>query len=344
MNEFDAILSRLLLEQDPVNQRKLMNELRCSSGDYDRAIFIAQRSNPFLNLDRNEINDINERKVYYSEERIYLLNRQLAALSSGRRLAVFSMPKSGSSFVQSAIQAATKLPFVSLITMTSRNTPQLSDFGINGREQELDELAIILQTIRENGSWVAQHHTRFTPFLGQQLRFFNIRPIVVVRNIFDTIVSMDDMIMGVRPETNTIDWKYDPFFPLPFNYPEISQSDRLTLLCESFGRWQINFYISWMRGIREKLSSPLFVRYEENISGNRTDFAERISNFCDFNAQEVKLLLRYIDSPNKVRSRMNKGESGRGQIIGKAARDDLVRYFERFSYETSSSDYDVLFG
>ncbi len=343
MRTFENVMSDLVTTSDKGAQLSLIEELGLLGADHRHAVFRAQQLNTFLHVDSVEGIAGNPGMTGDNRERGILSARLQAAGCKGQRIAVFSMPKSGSSFIQSAIQSATSLPFVSLVAMTARGAPPISGLGINGREQEIDELAVILQTLRENGSWVAQHHTRFTPFLGDQLRFFGIKPIITIRNIFDTIVSMDDMIVSSRPNAGRSDWTYDPYFPIPSDYSAIDREERLSFLCSYFGKWQVNFFLSWMRGIRENMIEPLVVQYERHIVGNRHELIEDLANFCAFNAGEVVALLRYIDTPDKKRARLNKGQIGRGEDIPSAAKDDLMRYYEMFAAESRVEDFEMLF-
>ncbi|MDZ4057490.1 MAG: hypothetical protein U1D69_11120, partial [Polynucleobacter sp.] len=195
-------------------------------------------------------------------ERDLLTLRQLAAQMDGRRIAIFAMPKSGSSFVRSAIGRAAKLPTVTLTSIPADGGNIASYLGINGREQEIDELALILQTHRNSGNWVAHHHTRFTPYLARQLAFFKVTPVVVVRNILDAIVSMDDMIMSAR---RSGDWAIDTPHALPLDYPELDRDTRLMLLARDFGIWLIKFLVSWKRAIEARFAFPLIISYEEDV-------------------------------------------------------------------------------
>lgn len=53
--------------------------------------------------------------------------------------------------------------------------------------------------------YVAQHHIRCTPYLARQMTLYNIRPIVTVRNFFDTLISLDDMFQSWRASNRPVD-------------------------------------------------------------------------------------------------------------------------------------------
>jgi hypothetical protein len=71
--------------------------------------------------------------------------RYAAQNTPGLRICVFCMPKSGSSFVQTTLLNTFQTTFQTL--MVARGSSFGTEIGINPREQELDELAIIQSNI-----------------------------------------------------------------------------------------------------------------------------------------------------------------------------------------------------
>jgi hypothetical protein len=330
-------LSRTL---DPAVQTSLKQELQLHPQKLEAATYAALRNNPFIELSPSELSDFETRRQFRNADRDLILMRQLAAKLGGRRIAVFAMPKSGSSFVRSAIMEATGLPGVGLTSIAADGGFAASLFGMNGREQELDELALIVQTLRSQGSWVAQHHTRFTPYLAGQLRFYRITPILTVRNIFDAIVSMDDMIMQGRA---TRQWWKDPPHALPLDFPELDQAERLTLLGEDFGIWLIKFLVSWKRAIADQLAYPLILSYEADIL-DPPGLGARLADFMGLDAGERGALARYVEQAPDEKARFNKGVAGRGSAVPREARERLERYARRFRVDLGDDGMRYLFG
>ncbi len=332
-----ADLSRTL---DPAAQAALRQELALDPDKLEQALLGALRNNPFLDLNGSEIAELEARQRLRGAERDLTLLRQYAAKTGGRRVAVFAMPKSGSTFIQNAISHTARLPALTLTGVAGDSGRSSSFFGMNGREQELDELAVMLSTFRGQGNWVAQHHTRFTPYLGFQLRFHRILPVVTVRNIFDAIVSMDDMLMATPATGN---WGNDPPFALPRDYHELPRDDRLALLAEDFGIWLVKFLVSWKRAISSGLAEPLILSYERDIL-NPSVFARRIAAYLSLDDAERETLDQHLAAAPGEAARFNKGVFGRGAAVPEEAREMLAAHARRFRADLGNDGMHYLFG
>jgi hypothetical protein len=339
LNAAHALLSSLCREPDRARQRLLRGKVGQLSSFRHLDLVEVLRHNPFFELDPVDIGNIDSALDDPHPEWELLRNRQAAARSDGWRIGIFAMPKSGSSFASAAISSALGLRSFGLTSGAADTGSTASFFGINGREQELDELAIILQTLRGQGSWIAQHHTCFTPYFGLQLRFFGIRPVMMVRNIFDAIVSMDDMIVAWR---KTGDWWGDPY-SLPLDYHERERDLRLAILCQEFGIWLINFHLSWMRGLRLGLVDPLVLSYEEDILVPDR-FVARVGEHFSMDDAQRDRLRGYVAAPDRNATRFNKGVAGRGNDIPEADRHRLIDHARLFADELGNVGMTRLFG
>lgn len=295
-------------------------------------------ANPFLRL--TDLEYARLRSTLHDPMAALMAVREAAIRMQGRRIAVFCMPKSGSSFIQSALVTALGLPLVSLATFTSPR--QSTRFGMNAREQELDELAIVVAALTNPAGYIAQHHTRCTPFLAHQLRTFGITPIVTMRNLFDVIVSFDDMILASAQGPPVPDsWAGDSQFAVPADYRQRSPADRYELLSASLGPWLLNFHLSWRRCEDAGLIRPLRLSYGDVLDGS--GLVVRLSGRLGLDERQTARLARYVADPDPRRSRFNVGRAGRGRErlpAGLQAR--LVDYVASFQPELSPEDVAAL--
>jgi hypothetical protein len=291
---------------DPAEQERARQILKGADPDYDKVLLNAYRYYPFLRLTEDEVATL-QRRVRRQPLGHLIALRDAATRDPPPRYVVFCMPKSGSSFIKSALEAALQLPFVSL---TSFGTPRSSSaFGMNAREQELDELAIIKEaTVRSDG-FVAQHHTRYTQYLGLQMQLYGLKPIVTMRNVLDCIASFDDMILQAKEIAN--DWTWDPQFVIPYDYKDLDTETRCAILAPAYGVWLINFYLSWKRSRQHPFVAPLFVRYEEQVLQPEALIAS-LSAFCAMTPEQAERLRAYVERPDMTQSRFNVGRKGRG--------------------------------
>ena len=308
---------------------------------YYRRILGIYLENPFFRLTDEEVEGFfNKQSV--GSLRDLIAARVAASRSTTPKYSVFCMPKSGSSFVQSALQSALDLPFVSV---TSFTTPARSSFfGMNAREQEFDELAITKSILASPDGFVSQNHTRYSMYLALQTSYFGITPILTIRNILDCIVSFDEMMVAWRTGKDEWGWLADAQFSLPLNYADLDADDRYAVLAQSFGVWLIGFFLSWKRGARQNLIRPLRLTYEEDIL-DAARLVERLSEHLAMTAAQTNRLRAYVANPDRRRSRFNVGARGRGRrLIPGTIRDVLVDYASRFREEISADDIEYLFG
>lgn len=167
---------------------------------------------PWLSEAKHQISDPKEQKLgeLAKSVRTYELGQELP--SKECHVLIACMPKSGSTFVTEVVAGFPgfhKLPLV-------------PDYG--RREQELDVYSLLAHA---NKRYVAQHHVRYSQATADLAQKFNLKCVVLVRNIFDVCVSMRDHIrneshigpMGYIPE-DFAEWDDDriEFFWLIWSY------------------------------------------------------------------------------------------------------------------------------
>jgi len=240
-----------------------------------------------------------------------------------RNVLLACAPKSASTFIAGALQAALGLRSAALFASTT-GPHALSMMGGNLREQEPEELALIRNGLNGVG-YVAQHHSRCTPYLAMLLKTYNVRPIVTIRNLFDTFVSLDDMIMGYRSDRLT-DAGFYFSDGLPANYGRLDREDRLTILVQRNTAWFIQFYVSWKKCERAGLTAPLWVSYEKDFLADKSGLAQRVIRHLGLETEAAeKLVAAFEDKSGGAAKRLNKGVAGRGRDVPESVRAIVER-------------------
>jgi len=231
-------------------------------------------------------------------------------------------PKSASTFIQAALMNALKLPQACLFT-TGLDWSSAGALGAALREQELDELALIQNGLNKRG-YVAQHHARCTPYMSRLLSTYGIKPIVTYRNIFDTIVSMDDMVMEWRTATNL---PHRGFFSdaMPSNFETLERADRLLILAHRWAAWLLQFYISWRKCARIGVADPMFISYEDDFLANRMPLSNRLAEYIGVqHVQPDALYAALTDDSDAKAKRINHGVAGRGRDMPEKVRQFIL--------------------
>ncbi|RMG85935.1 MAG: hypothetical protein D6712_08630 [Chloroflexi bacterium] len=208
-------------------------------------------------------------------------------------LLVACMPKSGSTFLTRIIS---ELPGFSNVALVP---------GYGHREQELDTL-MLLYWHRKN--YVAQHHVRYSETLSQQITRFGLRPIVLVRNIYDIVISIKDHLRNESVVS-----------PMGYVFPYMTAWDDAELeifIANMILPWYFNFYLSWL-----ECENKLLIRYEKL----RENPVHVVSTICEF----YKLGLAKVDIESAIEAakskntRKNKGIAGRGLSLAPEAREHI---------------------
>lgn len=208
-------------------------------------------------------------------------------------------PKSGSTYISNLISRITQFPRGSATYVYGHN------------EQDIYEPALCRQKPA-----VIQQHTKGTGHNILILQKHGIKPVLLVRNIFDVVLSLYDHIE-----------RDDPVMPSVYihrTYFEMDRQDRLMFLIKGALPWYFNYLASWNDASRE--IDCMWITYEEFFA-DQPKSLERIFAFNDLEIkpQHIQDVLATHDSR---RDRFNVGISGRGAdlpVAHKQAITDLAR-------------------
>ena len=272
-----------------------------------------------------------------------IIHAQELAKSRGSNIYVACMPKSGSTYFAHTIARGLNYKFA-LTTSSRVNNP--SDFGVNGREQEICELAIIKKILMsEKKGVVAQHHTKACPYTAKTLLAYNFKLIVLIRNIFDIIVSADDMLYKQADMRNPHN---QGFRILPSKFNSMDPQVRYESLAKTIGIFCIEFYWSWLRQ-KEMGTEFLEINYDKEIAldkGNKLHLANKVARFLDLDTSSTENLKKIFSERkiNEQKARFNKGLTKQGQKISTKTKKFLIDYAKSFGTDFSSNDMEKLFG
>jgi len=227
--------------------------------------------------------------------------------SLGRHIFITCTPKSGSTFLKNVLVSVTGFRdlfgvYAALQNEHDLDLPQLVKFG------DVDT--------------VTQQHARASEANIQLMQAFGIRPVVLVRNIFDTVASLLDFYRQ--------GFTFSTFFDRD-DFLSFNEEQQIALLIEYAIPWHFQFVASWQRAERDKRVEILWLTYEEMIK-DKAAAVGRILAFYGMEAPVAKIEKRIAATEaNQDRNRFNKGIVGRGEGLLSAAQRqriaDLGRHF-----------------
>lgn len=249
-------------------------------------------------------------RINYTERQFWSLEparlehfaRNLSVDDIGKTLLVACMPKSGSTWLSNV-----------LCQITGYSRTYFS-YAFMQQEQEL-YLPNVIEMATENT--VVQQHCRATAANVQILQAFGITPIVLVRNIFDIVVSLFDFHRSGAV--------YNTFFYK--DLPSLDEPTQLDLIIDNMLPWYFQFYVSWARAEEEGRLPILWVGYEEMMAEKAATLV-RITEFygIDRTVDQIRVVLEQLDE-KKEDNRFNKGVAGRGEKTLSAEQRDRIRRF-----------------
>ncbi|MDC1287111.1 sulfotransferase domain-containing protein [Gammaproteobacteria bacterium] len=241
-------------------------------------------------------------KVFYYVKKAVLLKRQPGII-------IACMPKSGSTFLTNALSDITHSR---LITPTNGG-PQ--------DEQNLDYPTLVdLFGTR----FVAHIHLKASDTNVQKIVDFGLKPVVLVRNLFDVVVSINDHL--AREDTKAFNIYIDK------NFLELTKAEQYDRIIDLVLPWYINFYVSWSS---VKSIDPYWLNFEDLISDNQGSI-EGILDYCGISQDPDKIGNAIANLP-KNRTRFNRGVGGRGRKELSATQIDRILKLTKYYPETDFS-------
>lgn len=229
----------------------------------------------------------------------------------GRHALVACMPKSGSSLMFDALHHLTgwEKAFYSYAYMQN--------------EQEL-YLPYVRGTA--GADTVTQQHCRATAANLQIIQGFGIRPVVLIRNLADVVMSLTDFY-DQGAVFNTF---------LGTDWQSLKSAPKRDFIIDHIMPWYVAFYASWRRAEADGQAECCFVRYEDMIA-DKPATLQRIAEFLDLSKtrEECQAAVTTAEG-DRFSTRFNKGVAGRGK---EALSDEQLARLKRLAAPYASVDF-----
>lgn len=196
-------------------------------------------------------------------------------------------PKSGSTFLAKALSAAIGLPLRHVSASFGHNEQDI----LERRLRRLSRRAVIHQHIKGTCNNVAL------------MKKYAVRPIVLVRNVFDSVISLDDHLQREDHRVPT-GFVHREYWTMPFE-------ERLTYLIQIHLPWYFNFFMSWREASTGLQTFPLTY---ERLFANVPQTLVEILAFYRVPAT-TNQMAQVVQELDKTGTRFNKGVAGRGETL-----------------------------
>jgi len=246
----------------------------------------------------------------------------LAAYSAKRIVAVIASPKSGSTYVSNVIGQHCKLPYKRLCYAYASN--------------EHDLYLPALVTAKITGG-VSQLHMRATPHNLQLIEAFDVKSIVLTRNIFDTLASFQRDIkkkMSAQiPGQGRLGYSFVWLMP---HLLKLSDEQLMDYCIDFYVPWFLNFLASWNQCLNDE--RICFLRYETLMESKPAVFA-RIFELLGYEPNVSPDLLATNFLENNKHIAAAGGKTGYGLDVLTAKQRTAIE--QKFSYfdKTLAKEY-----
>jgi hypothetical protein len=207
----------------------------------------------------------------------------------GRRhhILIACAPKSASSFLSEA-----------LLEVTGFRRYFLAPLG-EDRERQIERRSIPLFLATDT---VSQEHLKATGPDVRLLREMHVRPVVLVRDLFDALVSLRDQIAHEPPAP----W---PMAHVPRGFAGWDEARQLWFVVRMFTPWYLSFFASWCDAMRTL--DVLWITYDDVVACTRDTIRSVLHHVgLDFDDDAIDAGVARV---NRARIRFNRGVRGRGR-------------------------------
>lgn len=179
---------------------------------------------------------------------------------------------------------------------------------------------------------VTQQHCRASEANLQLMQAFGMRAVVLVRNLYDVMVSLRDFYTGgavlgtfFHPET----WKH------------LDGERRMDLIVDHVVPWHLQFYASWQKAEQERRVPVLWLTYEEMMR-DKPAAIRQVLAFHGLAVDEAKISAALGLLDTRERNRFNQGVSGRGAAALTSAQKERVQRLAAYFPETDCSRFGIV--
>lgn len=223
----------------------------------------------------------------------------------GHHMFITCMPKSGSTFLKNV-----------LCDLTGYADHYF--FFAHGQNEHDLYLPVMLKFAGDNT--VSQQHSRASHANVQLMQAFEIKPVVLVRNIFDAMMSQLDFYnQGAA---------FNSYHRGDFE--KLDEETKIDLLIQYVAPWYFQFLASWQKVEEEKKLEIMWLSYEELIA-DKPRTVENVLKFYGLKHKraEIENTINSVEQDGR-RNRFNRGVAGRGKTRLSQAHKDKIAELKRF--------------
>lgn len=235
-------------------------------------------------------------------------------------IVIAAAPKSGSTFLSNVISRITDLPLGRLSAAYSTN--------------EHDLYLPALYMMNPIGC-VSQLHMKGTFHNASLLKMFGIKPVILVRNIEDTVVSLANDLRTKEQQDGFGDGRNGySFLWQDHAIANLDETSLIDCIIDLAIPWYVNFHVSWHRLCEQNAVDAMWVTYEDMMQNKKAAVRE-ILEFTGF-GQDIPIDNAILDQRY---IKFNDGRRGRGNAILSEEQKSRIRRVFAYYKDINFSRY-----
>jgi len=215
-------------------------------------------------------------------------------MNNPHKILVACMPKTGSTYLTAILSNLPDFIVKSWVPAYGRREQELCFRHLQADEDESLDINL-----------VAQHHVRFSDVTNKYIKEFNLKPVVLVRSLYDVIPSLID---HHRIESVVYPMAFAPADIAEWDFERAARFVTYMVL-----PWYFNFFVSW-----NECPEKMLVTYEDLIT-NPLEIVQSICVHYEIDASK-KDIVDAVERVKTLQTRKNIGVSGRGDRLSEHCR------------------------
>lgn len=224
----------------------------------------------------------------------------------GRHIFIACVPKSASTFLKNVLVGLTGFKDAFMV------------YAAGQTEHEI-YLPILQETAHLNT--VTQQHCRASDANVHMMQAFGISPVVLVRNIFDSVMSLLDFY-------NNQGAYFNSYFRADFQ--SLAEETKVDLLIDNVIPWYFQFVASWDLVEKQDRLAIKWLSYEDLIA-DKAAAVQDVLKFNSLGAPEKAIERKIKETESESRKiRFNKGVAGRGKTGLTEQQKERIRRLSKY--------------
>ncbi|MBT6230061.1 MAG: hypothetical protein HOI47_25740 [Candidatus Scalindua sp.] len=239
-------------------------------------------------------------KHLYTDEFIFKLIQK-----KRKHLWLISAPKSGSTWLSTLLNYSLQWKNVRLVP------------SLGAREQEADPRQIIIHGANTVNTFSPHQHCRYNSNTASVIRQGNIKVVLQLRNIYDTVLSIKDNLDKTKmnfPGTCMDKESWDL----------LTDEQRTNFVIDIIVPWYFKFFYGWFKSDLLNSGQILVVTYEQLVSNTFKTLNEILAFIEEPKMSEQ--INKAIFKASLKETKMNKGIIGRGSQLSLEQKRRIIDY------------------